>query len=96
MFSFHNLHFFVMEIIAIYTDKNSASCKWIDEPKNLITGSAGAGKTHIANALCITALQQLRTVKYIRANALLQESEKHVSLVMPTIIQIRWRSMTCW
>jgi len=25
MFSFHNLHFFVMEIIAIYTDKNSAS-----------------------------------------------------------------------
>jgi len=51
--------------------------KWIDEPKNLlITGSAGAGKTHIANALRITALQQLRTVKYIRANALLQESEK--------------------
>ena len=51
--------------------------KWIDEPKNLlITGSAGAGKTHIANALRITALQQLRTVKYIRVNALLQESEK--------------------
>ena len=53
------------------------SCKWIDEPKNLlITGSAGAGKTHIANALCITALRQLRTVKYIRANTLLFESEK--------------------
>lgn len=52
-------------------------CEWIDEPKNLlITGSAGAGKTYIANALCITALQQLRTVKYIRANALLLESEK--------------------
>lgn len=52
-------------------------CEWIDEPKNLlITGSAGAGKTHIANALCIAALHQLRTVKYIRANALLQESEK--------------------
>lgn len=28
MFSFHNLHFFVMEIIAIYTDKNSASLSW--------------------------------------------------------------------
>ena len=42
----------------------------------LITGSAGAGKTHIANALCITALRQLRTVKYIRANTLLFESEK--------------------
>ena len=53
------------------------SCKWIDESKNLlITGSAGAGKTHIANALCITALRQLRTVKYIRANTLLFESEK--------------------
>lgn len=52
-------------------------CEWIDEPKNLlITGSAGAGKTHIANALCITALNQLRSVKYIRANRLLQESEK--------------------
>lgn len=52
-------------------------CDWIDEPNNLlITGSAGAGKTHIANALCISALHQLRSVKYIRANRLLQESEK--------------------
>ncbi len=50
---------------------------WIDEPRNLlITGSAGAGKTHIANALCITALRQLRTVRYIRANTLLMECEQ--------------------
>ena len=52
-------------------------CEWIDEPKNLlITGSAGAGKTFIANALCIAALHQQKSVKYIRANTLLQESEQ--------------------
>ena len=52
-------------------------CDWIDGTQNLlITGGAGAGKTHIANALCVTALHQLRSVKYIRANRLLQESEK--------------------
>ena len=52
-------------------------CTWIDEPKNLlITGSTGAGKTYLANALCVTALRQMRSVKYIRANTLLQETEK--------------------
>lgn len=52
-------------------------CTWIDDAKNLlITGSAGAGKTYIANALCIAALRQLKTVKYIRTNTFLQESEK--------------------
>ena len=52
-------------------------CEWIKEPKNLlITGSAGAGKTFIANALCIAALHQQYSVKYIRANTLIQESEK--------------------
>ena len=39
-------------------------------------GSAGAGKTYIANALCIAALHQQHTVRYIRANTLIQESEK--------------------
>lgn len=53
-----------------------AEGSWIDEPNNLlITGGAGAGKTYIACALCITALHQMRTVKYIRSNYLLQESE---------------------
>ena len=51
------------------------NCNWIDEHKNLlITGSSGAGKTYIANALCVTALHQNRTVKYIRAKTLLNES----------------------
>jgi len=39
-------------------------------------GDAGAGKTHIANALCVIVLHQLCTVKYIRANRLFQEIEK--------------------
>lgn len=53
-----------------------AKCDWIDEPNNLLmTGGAGAGKTHIACALCIAAMHQMRTVKYIRANYLLQEAE---------------------
>ena len=52
-------------------------CDWIDGQKNLlITGGAGAGKTHVANALCVAAINRLRSVKYIRANRLLQESEK--------------------
>ncbi|MFQ6969824.1 MAG: ATP-binding protein [Enterocloster aldenensis] len=53
-----------------------AKGNWIDEPNNLLmTGGAGAGKTYIACALCITALHRMRTVKYIRANYLLQEAE---------------------
>lgn len=64
-------------MIDTHTLEKLQECRWIDEAKNLlITGSAGAGKTHIANALCICALQQLMSVKYIRANTLLQESEK--------------------
>lgn len=52
-------------------------CEWIKDARNLlITGSAGAGKTYIANALCIAALHQQHTVRYIRANTLIQESEK--------------------
>lgn len=52
-------------------------CEWVSNARNLlITGSAGAGKTYIANALCIAALHQQHTVRYIRANTLIQESEK--------------------
>ena len=53
-----------------------AKCDWLDEPNNLLmTDGAGAGKTHIACALCITAMHQMRSAKYIRANYLLQEAE---------------------
>lgn len=53
-----------------------AKCDWIDEPNNLLmTGGAGAGKTHIACALCIAAMHQMKSAKYIRANYLLQEAE---------------------
>ena len=35
-----------------------------------------AGKTHVGNALCISALHQLHTVKYIRATPLINEALK--------------------
>ena len=48
-------------------------CGYIREPRNLlITGSTGTGKTHIANALCIAAMHQFLSAKYIRATTLLQ------------------------
>ena len=54
-----------------------ATCHWIDEGKNLlITGMTSSGKTHLSNALCISALRQLKTVRYIRANTLMLELEQ--------------------
>lgn len=50
---------------------------WIDSHRNLlITGDAGAGKTHVGNALCISAIQKMRSVKYIRATPLINEALK--------------------
>ena len=41
-----------------------AKCDWLDEPNNLLmTGGAGAGKTHIACALCIAAMRQMEYLK---------------------------------
>ncbi len=59
-----------------HTIERLMECGWIDEGRNLlITGSSGAGKTYLANALCIAAMHQMRSVRYIRATALLQECE---------------------
>ena len=54
-----------------------ATCGWIEEGRNLlITGSTGAGKSYLANALCICALRRFHTCKYIRANTLMNEMDQ--------------------
>lgn len=64
-------------MLNIHVIEQLQKCSWIDERRNLlITGGAGAGKTHFANAFCLAAIQQLRTAKYIRANTLIQECQK--------------------
>ena len=56
----------------IHTIELLAKGEWINVPRNLlITGDAGAGKTHVGNALCISAIHQMHTVKYIRATPLI-------------------------
>ena len=54
-----------------------ADCNWIDEGKNLlITGMTSSGKTYLCNALCVSAIRQFKTVRYIRANTLMLELEQ--------------------
>jgi len=51
-------------------------CSWIDEGKNLlITGATGTGKTYLANALAMCALQLFKTVRYLRAETYIKECE---------------------
>lgn len=58
-----------------------AKCEWIDHGKNLlITGQTGSGKSYIGNALCISALRQFKTAKYIKASHLIAEMEKAEAL----------------
>ena len=50
---------------------------WIDEGKNLlIAGMTSSGKTYLCNALCVSALRKMKTVRYIRANTLMLELEQ--------------------
>ena len=51
-----------------------ATCQWIEQGKNLlITGATGTGKSYLSNALCIAALRQFKTVRYVRACHLMDE-----------------------
>ena len=46
------------------TIERLATCRWIDEGRNLlITGATGAGKSYISNALCIAAIRQFKTIQ---------------------------------
>lgn len=59
------------------TIERLSTCHWIDEGKNLIvTGSSASGKTYLVNAFCITAMRQSKSVKYIKANTLMNEMEQ--------------------
>ena len=51
-----------------------ASCRFIDENKNIIfMGKPGVGKTHLANALGLAALRQGRKVLFAHANSLIEK-----------------------
>nr|WP_302955219.1 ATP-binding protein [[Clostridium] scindens] len=41
-----------------------------------MTGTTGAGKSYLANALCVAAIRQFKTVKYIRANTMMSEMDQ--------------------
>jgi len=58
-----------------------AKSEWIGQGRNLmITGQTGSGKSYLANALCISALRQFRTVRYIRASHLINDLVRADSL----------------
>lgn len=63
-------------MLDIGTIEQLATCKWLDEGRNLlITGATGAGKSYLSNALCIAAIRQFKTVKYIRGHFLMSGME---------------------
>jgi len=54
-----------------------STCQWVDEGRNLlISGKSSSGKTYLANALCVAALRQFKTVRYIKASRLMSELEQ--------------------
>ena len=58
-----------------------AKCTWIEQGRNLmITGQTGSGKSYLASALCVSALRQFKTVKYIRASQLIDNMNRAEAL----------------
>lgn len=59
------------------TIERLSTSKWIDERRNLlVTGCTGSGKTYIANALCVSAMRQFKTVRYVKSSTLIYELEQ--------------------
>ena len=59
------------------TIESLATLGFMEEKRNvLITGSTGAGKTHIGNALCVSALWKFKSVRYIKASNVIHTLEK--------------------
>lgn len=51
-----------------------SKCTWIEQGRNLvITGKTSSGKTYLANALCICALRQFKTVRYMKASQMIND-----------------------
>ena len=46
----------------------------------MITGQTGSGKSYLDSALCVSALRQFKTVKYIRASQLIDDLNRAEAL----------------
>ncbi len=54
-----------------------SKCEWIEQGKNLvITGKTSSGKSYLSNALCICALKQFKTARYVKASQIINELSK--------------------
>lgn len=61
----------------VHVIEELSKCEWIEQGKNLvITGKTSSGKSYLANALCICALRQFKTARYMKASQLINELSK--------------------